>query len=291
MHSYIRAIGFSEFVSKKKTNELIELIIKNSDKIQKVKKDNGDEIIEIQKEFGKGFGIIVHGTIDEHGEIDVEYYFPYVIAKTTQSSKEILIEKQIAQTSFAGVCDDLRVGVSLIFYMQNTMDYLDYIEKNSKIKRRHQVKYAALSVNGTILFPINKSESEIMKDKVDLRKRTNLIAAAREGDEDALETLTIEDLDTYTKISRRILKEDVFTIVETSFMPYGVECDQYNVVGEIINVEKLRNEHTQEEVYVLTVSCNDFSFEIGINKSDLLGEPKVGRRFKGPVWLQGYVKF
>lgn len=63
--------------------------------------------------------------------------------------------------------------------------------------------------------------------------RNQLIEAARRGDEDAIESLTLEDMDTYTTISRRIQKEDVFSLVDTYFMPYGVECDQYSVLGEI----------------------------------------------------------
>ena len=43
----------------------------------------------------------------------------------------------------------------------------------------------------------------------------------------------MEDMDTYSMISRRIVREDIFTIVDSYFMPYGMECDQYNVMGEI----------------------------------------------------------
>jgi hypothetical protein len=30
-------------------------------------------------------------------------------------------------------------------------------------------------------------------------------------------------------------------------------------------------------------------FDLTINEKDLLGEPEVGRRFKGNVWMQGTV--
>ena len=58
-----------------------------------------------------------------------------------------------------------------------------------------------------------------------------MIQAAREGDEDAIENLTLEDMDTYSMISKRIMDEDVFSIVTTHFMPCGVECDHYNIMG------------------------------------------------------------
>lgn len=117
------------------------------------------------------------------------------------------------------------------------------------------------------------------------------MSEAKRGDEAAIESLTIEDLDTYTKISRRIRTEDVFTIVDSSFMPYGVECDQYSIVGEIKSVDMVKNRYSGEAIYILEVDCNDFEVSIGINIEDLTGEPQVGRRFKGSIWLLGQVYF
>ena len=48
--------------------------------------------------------------------------------------------------------------------------------------------------------------------------RNQLIAAARQGDESAIESLTLEDMDTYTSISKKILTEDVFSLVDTYFI-------------------------------------------------------------------------
>ena len=115
--------------------------------------------------------------------------------------------------------------------------------------------------------------------------------AAKHGDEDAMETLTIEDIDLYSKISRRIRKEDVYSIIESCFMPWGIECDQYAIVGEIKEVRSLTNFITGEEIYNLTIECNDIMFNVGINQADLLGEPAPGRRFKGQIWMTGKVNF
>ena len=46
-----------------------------------------------------------------------------------------------------------------------------------------------------------------------------------------------------------------------------------------------------EMVYDLTISCSDMVFHVGIAQKDLMGEPKVGRRFKGQIWMQGTAKF
>ena len=141
------------------------------------------------------------------------------------------------------------------------------------------------------MMPIKKDEKQIKKIQKDSKVRNKLIAAARQGDEEALETLTLEDMDIYTSISRKIHKEDVFSLVDTYFMPYGVECDQYSILGEILECKRVKNQITGEEVYVLTISCNELTFDVCINIIDMFGEPKPGRRFKGTVWMQGYINF
>lgn len=106
-----------------------------------------------------------------------------------------------------------------------------------------------------------------------------------------METLTIEDIDMYSQISRRAMKEDLYSIVDSCFMPCGIECDQYSVIGEITHIEEKKNSFTGEMVYDLTLDCNDMLFHVGIGAEDLMGEPKVGRRFKGQIWMQGAAKF
>ena len=41
----------------------------------------------------------------------------------------------------------------------------------------------------------------------------------------------------------------------------------------------------------MALECNNMIVSMAINALSLLGEPKVGRRFKGQIWLQGTVKF
>ena len=66
-------------------------------------------------------------------------------------------------------------------------------------------------------------------------------------------------------------KEDVFSIVDTFFMPYGMECDQYQILGNIEYCQKVQNTVTDEYVYQMTLECNDMYFDICVNAKDLLG--------------------
>ena len=106
-----------------------------------------------------------------------------------------------------------------------------------------------------------------------------------------METLTIEDIDLYSQVSRRVLKEDIYSIIDSCFMPCGVECDQYSIIGDIQDLEVLKNRITGEEIYEMKIECNDMIFRVAINRQDLIGEPQVGRRFKGQIWMKGTAKF
>ena len=150
---------------------------------------------------------------------------------------------------------------------------------------------SGLSIQGKIMMPISKNEKDKKIIKKASNNRNSLIEAARKGDEDAIESLTLEDMDTYTAISKKIQNEDVFSLVDTYFMPYGVECDQYSILGEILDCNKVENRMTSEQIYQMTISCNDLVFDICINEEDLYGEPQIGRRFKGSIWMQGYINF
>ena len=201
------------------------------------------------------------------------------------------MERHAAKESYAGVCDDIKVGVSLIFYLQNMISYVKAQGQGKIPMTGTTLTLSALSTKGTIMMPIKKNEHEkamILKESIN---RNNLIAAARQGDEDAIESLTLEDMDMYTTISKKIHKEDVFSLVDTYLMPYGVECDQYSILGEIMDYKIVENSLTKEKICVMSVYCNELTFDVCINKEDLFGEPEVGRRFKGTIWLQGFINF
>lgn len=288
MHKFLRAVGFSKI--RKRDLELItEEIIKHPELMKVTKDSEGNEFAEFSKTFGSNVGITVRGTYDENEEFHMEYYFPYAVGTDVSTQEQIDIEKHAEKESFAGVCDEMRVGVTLIFYLQNVADFLSEYRNNIQVKNLHGAILSALSVDGKILLPIEQKKTARMQANIKREKRSQLLAEAREGNEDAIESLTIEDMDTYTSLSKRITKEDVLSIVSSCFMPYGIESDQYSIIGDILELEEITNSLTNENLYSIKVECNDIIFNVTINQNDLLGEPAVGRRFKGNIWMQGMV--
>lgn len=288
MHKFLRAIGFSD-IRKKDLEMIIEEVIEHPEVMKVTKDSEGNEFAELSRTYGNNLGFMVRGSYNEDDVFQMDYYYPFVLSDEISTQEQIDIEKHAEKESYAGVCDEMRLGVTLIFYLQNVADFLSEYRTNIYVKNLHGVMLSALSVDGKIILPIQQRVLEKQSANNKRDKRNRLMAEAREGNEEAIESLTLEDMDTYSMISKRITKEDVFSIVNSSFMPYGIESDQYSVLGEIIELEEDINSLTKEKIYSMKVECNDIIFNIAINEKDLLGEPAVGRRFKGSIWMQGTV--
>lgn len=291
MHKYLRAIGFSQITSKKQEQVLVkQSIIKAQDR-KYVKLENDIVFTEYRCEVGENIGIAICGEFDGENIFIYSHYVPYVKGKYVSSIENVNIEKHMEKDSFAGVCDEPKLGITMIFYLQNTISYLDIRRKENLEEKSTKLILTALSVEGKIVLALQKSERDRNISNNILKKRSNLIKEARKGDEEAIERLTMKDIDTYSSISRKIVDTDIFTLVDTYFMPYGVECDQYSIMGEILQFKLIENKITQEKIYNMTLLCNDIAIELCINKEDVTGEVLVGRRFKGVIWLQGEVNY
>lgn len=291
MHKFMRAIGFSKLTDRREAQRLITDIIMNAK--HRSYTSNGEDTIlaEFCEDFAQDIGIAVCGEFDAEEKFTYDYFYPYLRGTGISSCEDVSVERHADKESYAGVCDDIKVGVSLIFYLQNIVPYVKAQTTDMLPVTGTTLTLSGLSISGNIILPIGKDESDKRRIQKESMSRNQLIAAARKGDEEAIESLTLEDMDIYSTISKKILTEDVFSLVDTYFMPYGVECDQYSIMGEILDISLRVNRITREEIYVLRLCCNDLEFDVCINKQDLYGEPQIGRRFKGVIWMQGYINY
>ena len=285
MHKYLKSVGFSSLNRKNDLEKILSEVISQYDRKKIVENEEGRLFAEISKEFGYDCGITVCGEYDENNTFHMEYYFPYFSGSQITSYEEIVVERHAGKESFAGACDDMRVGISLIFYLLNAGDYLNVCRNGVLREMNTSLSLSGLAASGSILLPLNKNVKQIEADRRQSQQRNSLLAAARNGDEEAMESLTMEDIDIYTMISRRIQHEDVYSIVDSYLMPYGIEC------GEITDCNTTVNSVTGEKLYQFGLLTNDIPLDVCINEKDLMGVPEVGRRFKGVVWLQGMINF
>lgn len=291
MHSYLRAIGFSNINNRTDLNKLINLILDKASNRKTVQINHQSSLTEISMNFGPEFGITLRGEYDNNDVFHLDNYFPFLIGHEVSANEPVSINKRVDTEAYTGMCDDYRIGVSLIFYLQNVAEYLEKKNGKEKIKNVAPITLAALSLEGRTILPIQKDEIQVKKLSVERINRNNLIAEAKKGNQEAIDSLTIDDIDTYAMVTRRAKKEDLYSIVDTCFIPFGSESDNYSIIGTILDCKLAVNNYTSEEVYVLDLVCNDIVFRLCINKEDLLGEPLPGRRFKGNIWMQGKIGF
>lgn len=290
MHSYLRAIGFSNIKSRKQLEQIYVSTLRNPNRkiITTISVDTS--LIQFEKDFAPSLGLTLIGEYDVNGAISIEHYFPYIKGETLSTYENISIEKQTDKESYAGVCEDCRLGMTLIFYVLNIADYakskwLNYCNRHLK-----DVKLSALSIDGAIILGVKKNKLEQKFYQEQKKMRDKLLFEASNGDTEAIENLTISEMDTYTSLTYRIRGEDILSIVDTSFMPCGVECDHYMIIGDILSVSPVKNIITEELVYILLLEANGIHLNVAINSADLQGIPEVGRRFRGEIWLQGAVR-
>ena len=291
MHKYLSAIGFKHIESKKQLNKLLEYVQGSFQWEKTVKIKNHMEVSERVKYFTKDMGLMIYGTYDQDDQYEREYYIPFFEGKNPNKFEEIAIERHISKNSFAGACEYPGIGITIIYYLQNAVEYLSELNFSQFNKESVSLTLSGLASEGKVLLPVLQEKQSFMEKEESLRRHNKLIKEARSGDENAIESLTMQEMDTYSMISKRIETEDVLSIVSIYFMPCGLECDQYSILGDIIKYEKRENSLSKEQIYILTVECNGMEFDVCINAEDLMGEPEIGRRLKASIWLQGRLNF
>ena len=291
MHKYLSAIGFKSVESKKQLNKLLNYAETNFQWEKTVKVNDQAEISERVKHFTKDMGLMICGTYDKEDQYEREYYIPFFEGKGSKKYDEMALERHISRNSFAGACEYGGIGITIIYYLQNAVEYLSELKFHQFNKESVSLTLSGLASEGKILLPVLQEKQSFVEKEESIRKHAKLVKKAKEGDESAIESLTTQEMDTYSMISKRIVTEDVLSIVSTYFMPCGLECDQYSILGEILRYERRENSLTKEKLYVLTLDCNGLEFDVCINAEDLMGEPEIGRRLKASIWLQGKINF
>ena len=81
--------------------------------------EHGNEFACFSKNFGTDIGITVCGNFINDKEFRMEYYYPYLHGSQITTNEMIEIERHAGRESFAGICDELKLGVTLIFYIEN----------------------------------------------------------------------------------------------------------------------------------------------------------------------------
>ncbi|GEM_PF-6585025 len=403
MHQYFRSIGFSHLVREQDIDRLLRSCEKHGmDSARRYIDSNEQMWLEIRVPVSGSMGLCITGYIGARGKFKRTAYYPYLRSEDMTSSVRPSVYRRVDGGHFSAIIDDARVGMTLIYQLDNPFDYLHRCGEGNPIPCNVISKLSGFCSKGFVLLPSAKADELRVRmpgdgqtqgsagavgscgggDGSDMRSagaagpndgvdgqtqgsagaastgtpgqnagvgqncqpgmnngaglnglpgqnvgfgmnplpgqnvpntyngnqpgpngkdgqnnqsdqeaRMSLLEAARNGQTDAIEQLALEEMNTIATLSKRLQNEDIYSIVSSVFMPQGVECEIYLVVGDILKVERIRNEITGEMIYDLTLSANDMIIHVAINEADLEGEPMPGRRFKGRIWLQGRIEF
>ena len=291
MHQYLKAIGFDNINTRYDLKDLMEDVEAGFTHQTIVSYRPGEDFCELRREYGQCIGVSLCGELDDDDNFYPDYYFPYFEGSGISTYADIAIERKIEKEQYVGMCEDSKIGISLIFTLQNGIEYMRERQAGFTAGVTTSVTLSGLALSGMILLPVLKDERRLKSEQEASDNRKILLNAARNGDQSAIETLTLDDIDIYSQVSRRLANEDVFSIVDTYFMPYGVECDLYSIMGEILAVRNRTNSATGVELYQMKLNVNEMQFDVCVPAEEVMGEPEIGRRFKGTIWLQGYINF
>lgn len=291
MHKYLRAVGFAQLKTQKQLQSLLDEVFDKPDYIE-VSDVLDASFVTFERDYGPNMGVGIFGEYDEEDRFQIAYYYPYFKGSEESVMSDCKISRRADHCAFSVMCEDLRVGFPLIFYLQNAYDFLEHVMDENVDGKPYSICLSALSTDGAVLLPLYRTAKERERSLIAAQKRRNLVASALDGDVEAIEDLSIMETNQYAQIHQRLKVEDLYSILDTSFMPTAMECDMYAVLGDIMACEKVVNSATQEGVWQMLIRGNDdLMFHVTINERDLYGEPQVGRRFKGDIWLQGKVDF
>ena len=119
MHSFLRSIGFSEITKDIDVFPYLQMTIDSPDMRSSYERPDGEIFVELKKEFGYRIGLAVCGSYLEDRAFHIEYFYPYFRGEYENSNEDIEIERHSDKNSYAGICDDMRLVSTLIYYLQN----------------------------------------------------------------------------------------------------------------------------------------------------------------------------
>lgn len=298
MNKYMEAIGFKKIRIREQMEKLSTDTILHFDERQIYKNENGAMVGSFQKACGPDMGLVVTGEFDEKGNFHPTSTNPYLKNSKVSSYSYIEIEKKRMGEEYAGCCDDFHFGSAIVFHLTNAGEYMAEMtrpkNRGSGLKKDAplypgDVRFSAFSVDGRILLPVMKNEFEAEEISRRTEQHARLSEMARQGDDGAVEDLAEMEFNAMEELHQRFPAEDVFTIVDTSMLPSGMEADQYRVLGYIMECSLAKNSQTGEPVWQLFLMVCGISMRVAIHADRLRGYPKPGRRFHGNVWLCGEV--
>ena len=123
MHKFLRAAGFSMYTKKKDIEKLLDLLERQPSITKCVQVDEDSNVCEMRTEVAPGLGISIVGELNDDGDFEREFYFPYLESNIVGSTEECSVQRHTEKETYSGMVDENKVGITLIFYIQNFLEF------------------------------------------------------------------------------------------------------------------------------------------------------------------------
>lgn len=291
MNEYMSAVGLGG-LSLNELEDIYRIVEKNPDLTQEARYLDGhsyqDRIFELTKYITRRTGIRERGFLDRDGNFVRQEVFPFVESQEKATENGITLERLKSLPGCMARTEIPQLGCVLYSYIQNLYEISDGREFTEQTDALYDgLSLSGLSYTGMILLPKGDANDKELSRMEGHRNR--LKNELYNGNDDAYDQLTLTEMQIYTKIDKRARKDSIYGVVETTFMPRGIEDDMYYCIGVIEDMSEDEIGFTGQSIYHLMLSCCGIRFEVTIGKDSLLGEPEIGRRFKGMVWMQSKI--
>ena len=184
MHQYLPAIGFSK-IKKRELENLLQEITLRPDYQESAIDFEGNQFVELRYMVDDNVGLVLRGIYNEDDEFILDYYYPTYFGESISSKNDVEVIKQSDKDNYLVTCDEIRLGVNLIFQLQNMGEFLRNNIMAGKSGDR-TIRLAALSLDAKIILPLYDNEKSRIKEKMNNKKRIDLFEQAREGNEEAV---------------------------------------------------------------------------------------------------------
>ncbi len=237
-----------------------------------------NDIVDIKRRYTEDVSILVRSTLNEENALDVRLFIVTAESGQFNRSEEVRVSYNPDNIVAVAYTESEKEGTPINFVVSNVEDYEEAIKSSSKVSGVYLSGFAG---DGMIVLPIDEEESE-----VGIGSGEDMINKVLGGD------MTDEDfLNDMTMIKELLKTEDVLSVLEVYFFPIQDFDTMYSTLGIILEVDKARIRDSEGFLYKLKIKTMGLLIDVFINEKVLLGEPSVGMRFKGNIWLQGKIAF
>ncbi|MBP3700434.1 MAG: DUF3881 family protein, partial [Lachnospiraceae bacterium] len=130
MHSYLRAIGFSEIHTKAQERELLQKLEQAPYHGGPHREEHEYSYAEKRCEVGDGIGVILHGyrQVEDHAFVR-EFYYPYMEGVSITQMESGYVRRHTDKESYAVLCEEYNMGSALIFFLTNGIEYRERLDE------------------------------------------------------------------------------------------------------------------------------------------------------------------